>query len=115
MLVQQDPSLKEVFAEHPAWQPVKATPFQFPQLNEDGDPPTTWQLIAAGWGFALFDPASVQADNGAGLTRGIIGLVNKASRGIRKIGARCVPGHGERDEASIIWKPIPRWMPSSGH
>ena len=25
----------------------------------------------------MFDPASVQADNGAGLTRGIIGLVNK--------------------------------------
>jgi hypothetical protein len=77
MLVQQDPSLKDVFAEHPAWQPVKATPFQFPQLNEDGDPPNTWQLVAAGWGFVLFDPASVQADDGAGLTRGIIGLVNK--------------------------------------
>jgi hypothetical protein len=77
MLVQQDPSLKDVFAEHSAWQPVKATPFQFPQLNEDGDPPNTWQLVAAGWGFVLFDPASVQADDGAGLTRGIIGLVNK--------------------------------------
>jgi hypothetical protein len=46
-------------------------------MNEDGDPPNTWQLIAAGWGFALFDPASVQADDGAGITRGIIGLVNK--------------------------------------
>jgi hypothetical protein len=77
LLVQQDSSLKDVFAEHPAWQPVKATPFQFPQLNEDGDPPNTWQLVAAGWGFVLFDPASVQADDGAGLTRGIIGLVNK--------------------------------------
>ncbi len=66
-----------MFAQHPAWQPLKATPFQFPQLNEDGDPPNTWQLVAAGWGFALFDPASVQADDGAGLTRGIIGLVNK--------------------------------------
>jgi hypothetical protein len=77
LLVQQDPSLKDVFAQHPAWQPVKATPFQFPQLNEDGDPPNTWQLVAAGWGFALFDPASVQADDGAGMTRGIIGLENK--------------------------------------
>jgi hypothetical protein len=77
MLARQDPSLEEVFAKHPAWQPVKATPFQFPQLNEDGDPPNTWQLVAAGWGFALFDPASVQADDGAGITRGIIGLVNK--------------------------------------
>jgi len=76
LLVQQDQSLKEVFADHPAWQPVKATPFQFPQLNEDGDPPNTWQLIAAGWGFVMFDPTSVQADDGAGLRRGIIGLLN---------------------------------------
>ncbi len=77
LLLKQDPSLKDVFAQHPAWQPVKATPFQMPQLNADGDPPNTWELTAAGWGFALLDPASVQADNGAGLTRGIIGLVNK--------------------------------------
>ena len=46
LLVQQDPSLKDVFAEHPAWEPVKATPFQFPQMNADGEPPNTWQLIA---------------------------------------------------------------------
>jgi len=77
LLVQQDPSLKSVFAQHPAWEPTKATPFQFPQLNEDGGPPNIWQLAAAGWGFALLDPASVQADDGAGITRGIIGLVNK--------------------------------------
>jgi hypothetical protein len=77
VLEQQDPSLKEVFEQHPAWEPVKATPFQFPQLNEDGGFPSTWQLVADGWGFVLFDPASVQADNGKGITRGIIGLVNK--------------------------------------
>ena len=77
VLVEKDPSLKDVIAQHPAWQPIKATPFQFPQMNADGDPPNTWQLVRAGWGFALFDPASVQADNGAGITRGIIGLVNK--------------------------------------
>jgi hypothetical protein len=77
LLIQQDPSLKNVIADHPAWDPIKATPFQLPQLNADGDPPNTWQLIAAGWGFALLDPASIQADDGAGITRGIIGLVNK--------------------------------------
>jgi hypothetical protein len=77
LLVEQDPSLRDVLAKHPAWQPVRPTPFQPPQLNADGDPPNTWQLIAAGWGFALLDPASVQADDGAGITRGIIGLVNK--------------------------------------
>jgi lysophospholipase L1-like esterase len=41
------------------------------------DPPPTEQLIAAGWGYAFLNPMSVQADNGAGLTRGIIGLVNR--------------------------------------
>jgi hypothetical protein len=75
-LIKQDPSLEEVFKQHPAWEPIRNTPFAFPPPNEDGDPPNTWQLIAAGWGFVLFDPASVQADDGAGITRGIIGLVN---------------------------------------
>ena len=35
------------------------------------------QLIAKGWGYASINTTSIQADNGAGLTRGIIGLVNK--------------------------------------
>ncbi len=46
-----------------------------PPVN--ADPPATDQLIADGWGFAFLNPGSIQADNGAGLTRGIIGLVNK--------------------------------------
>ncbi len=41
------------------------------------DPPSNEQLIAAGWGYASISPRSIQADNGAGLTKGIIGLVNK--------------------------------------
>ncbi len=41
------------------------------------DPPSTEQLLAAGWGYATINPGSIQPDNGAGLTRGIIGLVNK--------------------------------------
>jgi len=77
LMVQQDPSLQEVFAQHPAYELVRARPFFVrPEPNEDGDPPSTYELIADGWGFALIDPASIQADNGAGLTRGIIGLVN---------------------------------------
>ena len=35
----------------------------------------------AGWGYASMNPGSIQADNGEGLTLGIIGLVNKDSRG----------------------------------
>ena len=42
-----------------------------------GDPPAAQQLIADGWGYASINPGSIQPDNGAGLTRGIIGLVNK--------------------------------------
>jgi len=44
----------------------------------NADPPAMEQLIADGWGVATINPNSVQADNGAGLTKGIIGLVNKA-------------------------------------
>jgi hypothetical protein len=43
----------------------------------NADPPSTEQLIDAGWGYATISPGSLQADNGAGLTKGIIGLVNK--------------------------------------
>jgi hypothetical protein len=46
-----------------------------PPVN--ADPPATEQLIADGWGFASINPGSIQADNGAGLTKGVIGLVNK--------------------------------------
>jgi hypothetical protein len=77
MLVEQDPSLKDVIAAHPGWDPVRPVPFQLPQMNADGDPPSQWELIAAGWGFATLDPQSAQPDNGESLTRGIIGLVNK--------------------------------------
>jgi len=42
-------------------------------------PGTPWQqqALARGWGYATLVPTSIQADNGAGLTAGIIGLVNK--------------------------------------
>ena len=38
----------------------------------------TWQqqVLVKGWGYASLNTGSIQADNGAGLTQGIIGLVN---------------------------------------
>jgi hypothetical protein len=42
-----------------------------------GGPSWQQQVLAMGWGYAIVVPNSVQADNGAGLTRGIIGLCNK--------------------------------------
>jgi len=35
------------------------------------------QVLAQGWGYAVIVPNSIQADSGADLTRGIIGLCNK--------------------------------------
>jgi hypothetical protein len=52
---------------------------RFPQFApKPGDGPT-WQqqVLAKGWGYAELIPTSYQADNGAGLTEGIIGLMNR--------------------------------------
>ena len=49
-LLESDPRTAELMKKYPAWQPFEP---------------------------AMIDPSSIQADNGAGLTRGIIGLVNK--------------------------------------
>jgi hypothetical protein len=50
----------------------------YPQIAKP-EPGPTWQqqVLAHGWGYAEYIPTSVQPDNGAGLTKGIIGLVNK--------------------------------------
>jgi hypothetical protein len=50
-----------------------------PPRNLGGGSGPTWQqqCLARGWGYAVLTPNSVQADNGAGLTQGIIGLCNK--------------------------------------
>ncbi len=54
---------------------------RFPQMfgAGAGNQGPTWQqqVLARGWGYAELVPTSYQADNGAGLTEGIIGLVNK--------------------------------------
>lgn len=80
MMIKSDTSLKRIFDQYPAYNPITrlAGPnFFAPALPAGQDAPSIEQLIAAGWGYATIDPGSIQADNGAGLTRGIIGLVNK--------------------------------------
>ena len=81
-ILENDPRTADLMKKYPAWQPFEpANPFAaFSRMSQRApgqDPPSTEQLIAAGWGSAMIDPSSIQADNGAGLTRGIIGLVNK--------------------------------------
>jgi hypothetical protein len=58
-------------------EPAPTNRFSFGGATNFADPPSTEQLIAAGWGYATLSPGSIQADNGAGLTKGIIGLVNR--------------------------------------
>ncbi len=76
-LERKDPSLTAVFRDHPGIALLARSPFSPLKRNVDGGPPSIVELIAAGWGFAVLDPTAVQADSGAGLTRGIIGLTNK--------------------------------------
>lgn len=78
LMIRQNPEMKAIFDRYPAYQPITKLPgpnFFAPAPN--GDSPPTEQLLAAGWGYCIIEPSSIQADNGAGLTRGIIGLVNK--------------------------------------
>lgn len=76
MMIQVDPSVKAIFDKYPAYTPVARLPF--PNFAApQGEPTPTQQLLQAGWGYVMLDPTSVQADNGDGLTKGIIGLVNK--------------------------------------
>ncbi|MFZ0734469.1 MAG: acetylxylan esterase [Candidatus Sulfotelmatobacter sp.] len=51
---------------------------RFPDMFK-ATPGPTWQqqVLAKGWGYASYIPTSVQADNGEGLTQGVIGLANK--------------------------------------
>ena len=68
----QDTTVKKILDKYPAYSVLSRITPTF-----GGEPTREQQLIQAGWGYVSIDPASIQADNGAGLTRGIIGLVNK--------------------------------------
>lgn len=80
-LLSKDSAIREILEKYPAYNPlvrpegVNAWGWYVPQTNVESSPVS--QLVAKGWGYALIDPASIQPDNAEGLTRGIIGLVNK--------------------------------------
>ena len=56
--------------------------FKFPEPPAGTPKEPTWQsqVLSKGWGYAILIPTSYQADWGAGLTKGIIGLTNKGER-----------------------------------
>jgi len=66
MIMFSSAAIRQFIASHPEFKKMMGS-----------DPPSTEQLIAGGWGYALLDTSTIQADNGAGLTKGIIGLTNK--------------------------------------
>lgn len=53
--------------------------FKLPEPPPGVPKDPNWQqlVLEKGWGYAILVPTSYQSDNGAGLTKGIIGLVNK--------------------------------------
>ena len=50
---------------------------RFPEFRAQSGPTWQQQVLAKGWGYASYLPTTVQADNGEGLTSGVIGLVNR--------------------------------------
>lgn len=79
MMVHTDPSVQSIFDKYPAYQPVTRLPSPnfFAPPKADADLTPQERLLAAGWGYCTIETNSIQADNGAGLTRGIIGLCNQ--------------------------------------
>ena len=66
MIMFSSAAIRQFIASHPEFKKMMGS-----------DPPPMEQLVAGGWGYALLDTSSIQADNGSGLTKGIIGLTNK--------------------------------------
>ncbi len=110
-LLSNDPQAKTILDKYPGYDIVPGTrPVPSFPIPGAPDPPSTTQLIADGWGYVLLNPASVQADNGAGLTRGIIGLTNKGQP--RKPDDWGALRAWARPARWTTWKPIQRWTAS---
>ncbi len=79
MMIKNDPSLKAIFDKYPAYQAITRLPAPgfFAPAKPDEELTPQERLLSAGWGYVTIETNSIQADNGAGLTRGIIGLCNK--------------------------------------
>jgi hypothetical protein len=56
---------------------ARGIPEMLPGGKGNTGPSWEEQVLRKGWGYAILSPTSFQDDNGAGLNKGIIGLVNK--------------------------------------
>ena len=63
-------------ARRPAARPPGPTAARPAPVRPSGPAPME-QVLARGWGYAVFSTGSVQADSESGLNRGIIGLMNQ--------------------------------------
>ncbi|MFZ3485509.1 hypothetical protein [Sphingomonas sp. 3-13AW] len=73
-MIARDPGLKPILDRHPGYMVARSTGI-LPAPPES----RLQDLLAAGWGVMLLDPASIQPDDGAMLRQGIIGLTNKGA------------------------------------
>ena len=73
------------------------------QQGAEAAPSWQAQVLAKGWGFATLNPSSIQADNGAGLRKGIIGLVNqRRATQTRRLGCAACVGMGRRPRYGLL-------------
>jgi hypothetical protein len=70
LLGRGDPEMQAILERYPAYSPIASAPMapfsRGGPAVPAGDPPSTEQLLADGWGYAAINPASIQADNGRG-------------------------------------------------
>src|SRR5438128_10969360 len=71
MIMFSSAAMRQFITSHPEFKKMMGT-----------DPPSTEQLIAGGWGYALLDTSTIQAHNVSGLPKAIIGLTNKGQAGM---------------------------------
>jgi hypothetical protein len=77
---------------------------RFPEMFKP-EPGPTWQqqVLAKGLGYAVIIPTSVQADNGEGLTQGIIGLMNRGQpRKLDDLGRAARVGVGSKPRPGLF-------------
>jgi len=79
VLIEKEPSLKQIFERYPAYSPLNRNAANNFFATGTTELSPTEQLLAAGWGYCTLDATSIQPDNAAGLGVGIIGLANKGN------------------------------------
>ena len=98
MLAERDPSFAAVFKAHPGFELVKQPGFFPPPPSDE----RITDLIAAAGAWLCSIRRTIQPDNGAGLSTGIIGLANQgAAAQARRLGRSARLGLGREPRARL--------------